>query len=181
MIQKKADFAIAFSRENSTVETEYKKFVGENNISPQLSQMSDVNSGSLIIHTGAEVKKFGGNEEEARGQCFIFLGAGIQMMRELMQPAEDDPPPPLLGWTIVGYRWSLFIAYGEGNKKTDKIYIYGPIDSCEISTRNYFEAFKLLRLMERVKKWARETFWEWYVRAVLDHLGNEEDEENATS
>ena len=39
---------------------------------------------------------------------------------------------------------------------------------CQMLT--YFDAFKLLRLIERVKHWARTIYWPWYYSSVIKPL-----------
>ena len=130
--------------------------------------MNDIFTGSLVPYTGVEVKKFGRNEEEARGQCFQWLSAGVQILRTLINHEENVPP--LLGWVVVGHQWDLYMAVGFGDTAKDRIVVFGPVSSCTIDTSNYFGAFKLLRLIERVKEWARDKYWVWYCENVLETL-----------
>lgn len=167
---KKADFALAFSPIHPAVQKKYAEVRKPGEESPQLSQMNDVYTRTIALYLGAEVKKFGGNEEEARGQLFQWLGAGIMMLRTLIDDNHRTPPPPLLGWVIVGHQWNLFMAVGDGNKSGDDILIFGPIPLCSVTTNNYFGTFKLLRLLERVKEWARRTYWPWFCDAVMKPL-----------
>ncbi len=174
---KKADFAIAFSPSHPDVQKEYDALYSEGGVRPSLSQMNDVYTTTLALYLGAEVKKFGGDEVEARGQCFQWLGAGVKKLRDLIDSTEVTLP--LLGWVIVGHRWELFMAIGKGNDPNDEVTVFGPIRGCTIETWSYFGAFKLLRLMERIKHWARKTYWPWYYKAVIEPLKlttNDDDE-----
>lgn len=62
------------------------------------------------------------------------------------------------------------MAISMGNKPDDEVSVFGPTQGCAIETRSYFGALKLLRLMERIKYWARETYWPWYCKAVIKPL-----------
>ena len=120
------------------------------------------------LYLGAEVKKFGGNEEETLGQCFQWLGAGVKMLRNVMP--STSIAPPLLGWVVVGPRWDLYMAAGGGNGPKDEILIFGPIGNCSVLIDDCFTAFKLLRLVERVKCWARNKYWQWNCKNIMEPL-----------
>ena len=77
---------------------------------------------------------------------------------------------PLVGYTIVGYRWDFYIAYGQGNKETDDVYILGPLPRLNIGTQSYLEAFRLLKFDERVKNWAKSTYWPWFRDRIMEPL-----------
>ena len=54
---------------------------------------------------------------------------------------------PLVGYTIVGYRWDFYVAYGQGNMAEDDICSLGTVPSLNIGTSSYIDAFKLLQFM----------------------------------
>ena len=60
------------------------------------------------------------------------------------------------------------MAIGDGNQENDPIIIIGPFKSCQCDTFSYDGAFKLLQLIERVKDWARESYWPWYCEAIVE-------------
>ncbi len=165
---KKSDFALAFSIEHPDILQHYEhaKVKGK-----ALSQMSDVYTSRLILHTTAEVKKFGGNETEAQGQLFANLGGGVIRQRSLLsEAAGEDNAKPLLGWTIVGHSWKLYAAVGVGNTLVSPIHIFGPLPGCSCSTSNHEEIFKLLRIVAQVKTWAKEDYWPWFKERVLEPM-----------
>ena len=114
---KKADFVLAFTPLYLEVAQRYKILENANGRRPPLSQMNDVYTGTLALYLGAEVRKFGGNEVEARGQCFQMTGAGIMKLRESMDSTESMLP--YLGLVIVGHKWELFLALGDGREAND--------------------------------------------------------------
>jgi hypothetical protein len=174
---KKSDFALSFSPKHPDVKEQYSKVQTASKELVTLSQMSDDCTSKLVLYLGAEVKKLGGNDVEAQGQIYTWLGSGITKRRQLMASAPQhtdqsltEQPMPLLGWTIVGHQWKLYMAFGDGNSMNDKISIIGPVPGCNVTTETYYDSFKLLRLEERIKTWARETYWPWFRDALLKPL-----------
>lgn len=172
---KKADFTLSFSPQHPDVWKHYDQLKSPGHEVPTLSQMSDISTSHLGLYLGAEVKKPGGNENEAKGQSFTWLGSGIIKQRQVLsQNAPSQPIPettmPLVGYTVVGYRWEFYIAYGHGNKDTDDIHILGPLPGLNIGTSSYLEAFKLLQFDECVNKWAKDTCWPWFRDKIMESL-----------
>ena len=62
------------------------------------------------------------------------------------------------------------MAVGGSNGPEDEILIFGPFRGSAVMIYNYFNAFKLLRLIERVKHWARKTYWPWYCSNITEPL-----------
>lgn len=174
---KKSDFVLSFSPKHPDVKKHYSEVQTASKELVTLSQMSDDCTSKLVLYLGAEVKKFGGNEAEAQSQIYTWLGSGITKRRQLMASAAQqtdqsltDQPMPLLGWTIVGHQWKLYVAFGEGNGMNDKLSIVGPVPGCNVTTETHYDSFKLLRLEERIKTWARDTYWPWFRDALLKPL-----------
>ncbi|KAL9098026.1 MAG: hypothetical protein Q9163_006229 [Psora crenata] len=169
---KKADFALSFSPQHPDVKSHYTALQVPGSEPSTLSQLNDVCTRKLALYLAAEVKKFGGNEMEAEAQLFTWLAAGVTKSRKLLKKAKfaSSDTLPLLGWTIVGHRWELYMALGKGIEEASEINIFGPFRTCAVDTRTYFSVFKLLRINERIKLWAREQYWPWFCEAVLDPL-----------
>ena len=172
---KKVDFALSFSPQHPDIRTHYDQIKIPGHRGPTLSQMSDICTSHLGLYLGAEVKKSGGNENEAKGQLFTWLGSGVIKQRQLLLqtgPSQSIPEisMQLVGYTIVGYRWEFYVAYGHGNKTTDDIYILGPPPGLNLGTSSYLEAFRLLQFDKRVKKWAKDTYWPWFRDKIMDPL-----------
>ena len=173
--RKKADFALSFSPQHPDIRMYYDQLKAPGHEGPTLSQMSDISTSHLGLYLGAEVKKPGGNENEAKGQLFTWLGSGIIKQRQLLSQTASSQPiseitMPLVGYTILGYRWEFYVAYGLGNKATDDICILGPLPRLNIGTSSYLEAFRLLQFDERVKRWAKDTCWPWFRDKILEPL-----------
>lgn len=137
--------------------------------------MDNSATSGLIMYAATEVKVSGGDEVEAQAQLFTWLQAGFSRLRKLLKRVGNGEPtpdltPPLLGWTAIGARWDLYMAVGDGNHETDPIHIIGPFPASHCETKSHFGAFKLLQLMERVKDWAREEYWPWYCKAIVEPL-----------
>ena len=137
--------------------------------------MNNLYTSKMILYSGIEIKVPNGNGSEAKAQLFTWFQAGISRLRKLLKKIGNgtpatDPTLPLLGWTVIGERWELYMALGDGNGEADPITILGPFPTCQCITRNYPGAFGLLRLMEKIKDWAREVYWPWYCEAVIEPL-----------
>ena len=172
---KKADFALSFSPQHPDIRTHYDQMEIPGHGGSTLSQMSDICTSHRGLYLGAEVKKSGGNENEAKGQLFTWLGSGVIKQRQLLSQADPsqsvpETTMPLVGYTIVGYRWEFYVAYGHGNNTTDDIYILGPLPGLNIGTSSYLDAFRLLQFDERVKNWAKHTYWPWFRDRIMEPL-----------
>lgn len=137
--------------------------------------MNNETTSRLILYSGIEVKTPTGNRIEAMAQLFTWLQAGFSRLRKLLKKVGKgattvEPTLPLLGWTVIGDQWQLYVAVGQGNEEEDGILILGPIKSCECSSKGYVETFRLLQLLERVKEWARTEYWPWYLEVVVEPL-----------
>ena len=170
---KKTDWALSFSEKHPIVKAEYEAL--KSGGAPALSQMNNPSTSKKILYSAIEVKTPNGNPTEAKVQLFTWLLAGFSRLRKLLKKVGNgnptvEPTLPLLGWTVIGGEWQLYVAIGEGNKEEDGILILGPIRSCHCTTAGYADAFKLLQLIERVKDWARTVYWPWYKEIIVEPL-----------
>ena len=171
---KKTDWALSFSPEHPDVEPEYEALNTEKR-APKLSQMNNELTASLILYSATEIKIPRGNETEARAQLFTWFQAGVSRLRQLLKKVDEgisDPRPtlPLVGWTVTGDRWEFYIAFGDGNNEEDPVIILGPMRPLLCQMVTYFDVFKLLRLIERMKHWARTIYWPLYYSSVIKPL-----------
>lgn len=173
---KKADFALSFSPRYPQVKERYDALRVPGQERPSLSQMSDECTSKLGLYLGAEVKKAGERENVAQRQLFTWLGSGIIKARKLRAAATASGKPaqrdimPLLGWTVVGYEWKLYVAFGAGDSPEDTIRIVGPIPGIPNSTESLIDVFKMLQLVECIKQWVREEYWPWFRDDVMKAL-----------
>ena len=135
--------------------------------------MNNDATSKVILYSATEVKVPGGSRPEAQSQLFSWFQAGISRMRQLMTingTSDLGLTLPLVGWTAVGADWQLFVAFGEGNGEEDPIAILGPIDQLQCEMLTYHGTFRLLQLMERFRDWARNTYWPWYCKRIVEPL-----------
>ena len=171
---KKTDWALSFSRQHPEVLHQYDALAWDGH-PPALSQMNNMATSSLVLYSATEVKVTKGKESQAQAQLFTWFQAGFSRLRKLLKKVGNGTPTaestlPLLGWTVIGERWELYMAIGEGNNEADPIIIVGPLRTCQCDTISYYGAFRLLQLVEKVKDWAREVYWPWYCDAVIEPL-----------
>ena len=74
---KKADYALSFSPQHPAIQIHYNQMKIHGHGEPTLSQMSDICTSHLGLYLGTVVKESGGNENEAKGQLYTWLGSGI--------------------------------------------------------------------------------------------------------
>ena len=171
---KKTDWALSFSSFHPNVGSQYTALKTDGK-PPKLSQMNNDLTSHLVLYSATEVKVPSGNESQARAQLFTWFQAGVSRLRQLLKKVGNGTPDarptlPLVGWTVIGRRWELYIAFGQGNNEGDEIFILGPLAVCQCQLLNDFGVFKLLRLTERVKAWAREYYWPWYCERIIEPL-----------
>jgi len=81
--------------------------------------MNDTYTRMLAMPVGIEVKPATGDEKEAQVQLALWMSAGLMSRRALALAATGDAMSlhhlPMLGWTVIGHRWELFIGYVADN------------------------------------------------------------------
>ncbi|KAI9764599.1 MAG: hypothetical protein M1840_008328 [Geoglossum simile] len=130
----------------------------------------------------------GALESLRRLGCF-----GLQKRGAPYDGYSCDQLLPIPGWTIVGNEWRLYIAYKSGSDEPGsrddteqtnedkneimerdgddmRVLIIGPIPALNASTDSYYEIFKLLNLVKRVDTWARDVYWPWLEKEILQPL-----------
>ncbi|KAL8768142.1 MAG: hypothetical protein Q9209_005533 [Squamulea sp. 1 TL-2023] len=76
------------------------------------------------------------------------------------EQASPQPLPPMIGFTAVGHEWAMYIAcehFTEDNQKI--IQVTGPFPRLMASTRTFYDIFKLLSLVGRVRTFAQDVHW----------------------
>ena len=130
---------------------------------------------------------------EATAQIALWLAASLLCREQLLVAVDPDRRRamghlPLLGWTVVGHNWSLYLTYMEGltdnsdrvvvrrrlyfllhtllslwlRSYADSIYlkrVLEPIDGLVMHTRSIYHIFKLGELIRRIKWWESESYW----------------------
>ena len=173
---KKTDWALSFSSRHPDVKLQYQALAADGK-APKLSQMNNDLTSKLVLYSAVEVKVPSGNESEAQAQLFTWFQAGVSRLRQLLKKIatgngtlDSGPTLPLVGWTVIGTRWELYVAYGDGNDERDDVFVVGPFALCQCQLNNDFGVFKLLRLIDRVKHWGREYYWPWYCDTIIEPL-----------
>lgn len=159
--------------------------------------MTDPYTKRLVMAFCAEIKPAGGNSQEALAQLAIWFAAGFAKLRELQasvlpkqvekeslsegpaatprntstredQHVNMQPLPPMIGFTAVGHEWVLYIAcehFAEDNQNI--IQVTGPFPRLMASTRSFYDIFKLLSLVGKVRAFAQDVYWPALKKRVL--------------
>lgn len=120
-INKKADYALAFSCRDPEVSSLYER-VSLGGHGYAISQTTDAFNKRTILFSGVEVKPDdGGEKKEALAQLAIWLSGNLEKMRRLGELAKGpldqaDWLLPTIGYTVVGHDWYVYIAYRLGNE-----------------------------------------------------------------
>ena len=87
--------------------------------------MSDPYTQMLALMLGIEVKAQYGNEVEARAQLAVWLAAGLKHRRDVATAATGNAAAmdevPMLGWTVIGHQWDLYMAFVESGSTGDVV------------------------------------------------------------
>jgi hypothetical protein len=108
-LSKKDDLAISFSPEHPEVKALYNAFRREFR-DYDLSPLLDAYTSRLLVTYAFEAKRYDG--EEAHIQLAVFHAAILMKLANILstnKPVRYSDVPPMLGWTMVGPRWSFFI------------------------------------------------------------------------
>lgn len=171
---KKADYALSFSNTHPDLQPVYQAF-RKQPIAQHLSQMDDRYTGDLAMLAGVEVKRNGGNGQDAQAQLFLWLAAGITSLRLLRTCRKEGSYAmkrlPLVGWTVVGHRWETYIAFErEAYSVSGDVEIIGPITGANGDTRTIEGVFKLINLVKVVKQYGQDMYWPWLKHELIDVL-----------
>lgn len=110
---------IAFNQDdNDDVRRVYENFRSNNN-GATLSPMTDAYTSGVALACAIELKEAGGKATEAGMQLAVYHAAILWKIQELINMRRRTPMseeeveklvPSLLGWTVIGHRWSLYIS-----------------------------------------------------------------------
>lgn len=107
---KRIDYMLVFNFAHSTVGQYYDQ-ISFDGLGIPVSQMGDAHTKRLATFCGIEVKRES-QDTEARAQLATWMAAGFSRIRALEALAGTAPQDlkPLLGWTVLGHVWTLYIA-----------------------------------------------------------------------
>ena len=171
---KKADYALSFSNTHPDLQPVYQE-LQKQAVARHLSQMDDKYTGEIAMLAGVEVKRSGGNEQDAQAQLFLWLAAGITSLRLLRtcrkEGSYETKRLPLFGWTVVGHIWEIYIAVErDACSISGAVDIIGPITGANGDTRTIEGVFKLIKLVKVVKQYGQDLYWPWLKHELLDVL-----------
>lgn len=107
---KKADFVLAFTAQESDVNTAYRAFTSRHG-HKSLSPMTDAYTSELAFACAFELKEPNGAHSEAEAQLATLH---IAMLLKLEDLAHDAGAilklPALVAWVVVGHNWFCYIS-----------------------------------------------------------------------
>ncbi|KAF4630736.1 hypothetical protein G7Y89_g7402 [Cudoniella acicularis] len=152
----KVDHLLQFNPGHRLISPLYKPVFQSQPPSFSLSAFSDPVAAKTFTCAIIEVKAPGGNFQEASYQVAIASAAMLQRVRLLDKDASDGGDGgdymPVVGWVVHGHFWTLHVSYREID---GSIRVLGPYPSGNTAT--YLGLYRLLRIVEEVKLWGKET------------------------
>jgi len=117
-LSKKADLALVISppRYSDLTINQWRK----QNPGVGLSHMSDAYTRDMLLACPLEVKRQGGDYNEAVCQLAVWSAAALEKLRVLASMGRDKEMLesfPFPGWTIVGDEWQLHISWKDDSGK----------------------------------------------------------------
>jgi hypothetical protein len=122
-LSKKADLALVISppRQRDSKIDQWRK----QNPGVGLSHMSDAYTRETLLACPLEVKRQGGDYNEAVCQLAVWSAAALEKLKILASMGRDKEMLvgfPYPGWTVVGYEWQLHISWKEESDKVVSFY-----------------------------------------------------------
>ncbi|KAI4090622.1 MAG: hypothetical protein L6R37_007859 [Teloschistes peruensis] len=79
-----------------------------------------------------------------------------------------QPLPPIIGLTAVGHEWATYTAcehFTEDNERV--VQVTGPFPRLTASTRSFYDIFKLLSLVKRIRAFVQDVHWPALKKRIL--------------
>ncbi|KAI4193567.1 MAG: hypothetical protein LQ350_008252 [Teloschistes chrysophthalmus] len=71
-----------------------------------------------------------------------------------------QPLPPIVGLTAVGHEWATYIACEHFMEDDERVVqVTGPFPRLTAGTRSFYDIFKLLSLVERIRAFIQDVHW----------------------
>lgn len=113
-ISRKVDYSFVFCIRERNIKKKYFNFIQSQPDVP-MGHTTDPFGRHLAYFSGVEVKQAGGDATEALVQLSIWLSAQLEKLLQLSQrqgkSLEESQLPPVVGWTVVGHQWNLYMAF----------------------------------------------------------------------
>jgi hypothetical protein len=169
-VDRKIDFAIA-------VDTEKGFHLTADPEQVPVSPMTDAYTERVPLVCGLEVKRPGGDVEEAQLHLMVFDAAMLAHLEALHGPRSSNDPsqspdpsllpdlplPPVIGWTVRGHTWQFYIAWKEPGgevRVTRPFATTSPASNA--STRDTASIFILLKILVKLISWFKSHYYPAY-------------------
>jgi hypothetical protein len=122
-LSKKADLALVISlpKQRYPKIDQWRK----HNPGVGLSHMSDAYTRETLLACPLEVKRQGGDYNEAVCQLAVWSAAALEKLKVLASMGRDKEllvASPYPGWTVVGHEWQLHISWKDESGKVVSFY-----------------------------------------------------------
>jgi hypothetical protein len=166
-IDRKIYFALA-------VDTEKGSHLAADPEQVPASPMMDAYTERVPLVCGLEVKRPGGDEEEAPLQLMVWDAAMLAHLEALHRPrrkgdssdiplTDDVPLPPVVGWTVKGHTWQFYVAWKE---PSGEVHVLRPFTAASpasnTSTGDTASIFILLKILVELIRWFKSHYYPVY-------------------
>ena len=148
---RRTDIAVAFSPEHEDYAPVRRRLL-QAGLKP--SHMKDAYTSTVTLAHPVETKAANGDREEAQLQLAVFHASALQFL-------PYDRPPPMVGWTVLGHKWTLFVAYA--NRADNTVDVRAPSLSRTVGTTDVEALLTLLAVLRSTFAWLRNEYWPRYV------------------
>ncbi|XHF98426.1 hypothetical protein AWENTII_001978 [Aspergillus wentii] len=149
--------------------TEYER-AGINDLGRDLSHVDHPHTGCRLLGLGVEVKGPDGSLIEAQVQLAVWM-AGLVSWGFANRTSHNNREcvlPPMMGCTVVGEDWKLYIVYGIAgpSSQLSEVRLWGPHSVLKGETTSEIDATILARRLRRVMQYISTSYAERLVSTI---------------
>ncbi|GAB7356538.1 hypothetical protein MBLNU459_g7280t1 [Dothideomycetes sp. NU459] len=162
LFDRKTDLAIAFDPRHARVRDLRRSLRSIT----EASHMSDTYTSTVPLVGAVEIKKYGGNVQEAEVQLGIWHAAALNHQHTTFVRPDGKHPtcPPQIGWTIIGHSWNVYISWKDAS--TGNVTVRGPYLAAHGTTATYRGIFTLLSCLRVIFDWWLHVYWPAFKKCV---------------
>ncbi|OJZ89770.1 hypothetical protein ASPFODRAFT_129429 [Aspergillus luchuensis CBS 106.47] len=127
----------------------------------EMSHIEHAHTGKRLLGLGVKVKGLDGTSAEARVQLGVWMAGLMSWAHDSYRHVcPGNPPPPIIGCTVVGPIWKFYIIYAMGcsSGTLKDVYVWGPIPELEGDATSRKCMLELVITLNRVMQYIRQDY-----------------------